>query len=83
MGTLNNETTKSQNKAIRSHLLRFGEIDKKTAIAICDSERLGARIWDIRHDEDLPLDIETVRVTKKNRFGHPTTYAVYRLRKEV
>lgn len=77
MGTLANETTKSQCRAIRKHLLEHGEIDKPTALSICDCERLGARIFDIRHDPKDPMSIRTERRTKTNRYGHYVSYAVY------
>ena len=79
MGTLNNEQTRTQLSAIRAHLLEHGFIDKPTALEICDCDRLGARIWDIRHDPVDPLNIVTERRTKKNRFGNTVEYAVYRL----
>lgn len=82
MGTLTNDTTRSQLAAIREHLLTYGKIDKPTALEICDCDRLGARIWDIRNDAVDPLDIVTEIQTKTNRFGHPVRYAVYRLAKE-
>ena len=77
MGTLTNETTLTQNNMIREHLLHFGEIDKKAALMICDCDRISARIWDLRHI--YGMNIETVRVTKKNRFGHAETHAIYKL----
>ena len=82
MGTLKNETTRSQIAAIRRHLVRYGCIDKFTALFICDCDRLGARIWDLRNDPDEPLDIVTDYGVKKNRYGHKTRFAIYRLRKE-
>lgn len=81
MGTLKSETTRTQLAILREHLLTYGEIDKPTAMRLCDCDRLGARVWDMRNDPDDPLDIETIRKTKLNRLGHPTTYAVYRLRR--
>ena len=80
MGTLVNETTRTQNAAIQEHLLEYGEIDKPTALEICDCDRLGARIWELRHR--YGMNIRTEHKTKKNRFGHTTRYAVYRLIKE-
>ena len=82
MGTLVNETTGTQLREIRHQLETFGWIDKRTALEICDCDLLGARIWDLRHDPLDPMNIETVRETKKNRFGHAVQYAVYRLVKE-
>ncbi len=79
MSTLANETVRSQNAAIRAHLMRYGEIDKPTALAICDCDRLGARIWDLRRDAKNPLNIVTEYAEKKNRFGHTARFAVYKL----
>lgn len=77
MATLTNEQTMTQCNAIADWLVEHGEIDKPTALVLCDCDRLGARIWDLRHK--LGMNIETKTVTKKNRFGHVTNYAVYRL----
>lgn len=82
MGTLVDETTKTQEEAIRKHLLKYGWIDKRVALHICDCDRLGARIWDIRHDPVSPMKIETVKRGKKNRYGHIARYAEYHLVKE-
>ena len=68
-----------QLRAIREHLLQTGWIDKPTALMICDCDRLGARIWDLRHDPIDPLKITTDIRTKTNRFGNTVRYAVYRL----
>jgi len=73
--TLNNEQTRSQLREIRQHLLEYGTIDKPTALELCDCDRLGARVYDLRA-QGMP--IKTVLKTKKNRFGHLTTYAVYK-----
>lgn len=81
MGTLKDETTRSQLEAIRKHLLSYGWIDKPQALEICGCERLGARIWDLRHDKDDPMEIETGWRIFRNRYGHSTRVAVYRLRK--
>ena len=82
MGTLVNETTRSQLREIRAYLLTYGWIDKPKALELCDCDRLGARVWDLRHDPVDPMEIETVMRTKINRFGHQTRYAEYRLVKE-
>lgn len=79
MGTLINDTTQTQLQEIRQQLMLHGWIDKRTALEICDCDRLGARIYDLRHDPVAPMNIETVRESKKNRFGHLVQYAVYRL----
>ena len=80
MGTLVNESTINQNNIIRAHLLTHGWIDKKTALAICDCERISARIYDLRHD--YGMDITTERVEGVNRFGHREVHALYRLKQE-
>lgn len=76
MGTLKNETTQTQLAILREYLILHREIDKPTARRLCDCDRLGARMYDLRAEG---MNIVTVRKTKKNRLGHPTTYAVYRL----
>jgi hypothetical protein len=82
MGTLVNENTRSQCQAIRKHLEEHGWIDRDTSRAICDCDRISARIWDLKNDPVNPMNIETVMKTKKNRFGHTTRYAEYRLVRE-
>ena len=76
-----NEQTRSQLREIRRHLLEYGWIDKPTALEICDCDRLGARIWDLRHDPIDPMEIETVTREKRNRLGHTVRFAVYRVAK--
>lgn len=81
MSTLTNAQTMTQNAAIREHLLEYGFIDKPTALDLYDCDRLGARVWDLRHQYNM--DIRTDYKTKKNRMGHTVRYAVYHLvRKE-
>lgn len=75
---LDNNTTRSQLAAIRKHLRRYRKIDAHTAREICGCERLGARIWDLRA---AGWEIETEYVEGKNRYGHYTRFAVYRLRR--
>lgn len=78
--SLLNLATSTQLREIRRHLKRHRWIDKYIAMAICDCDRLSARIWDLRHDPVDPLDIETVYVEGKNRYGHYVRYARYHLR---
>ena len=68
MGTLVNETTATQKRAIREHLERFGYIDRDIAMELCDCDALRSRISDLRHDPVAPMNIETVWKTKKNRY---------------
>lgn len=79
MSTLSNAATRTQNSEIRAHLIRYREIDKPTAMEICDCDRLGARVFDLRHDPIAPMNIVTVYRIKKNRYGHNVRYAVYKL----
>ena len=81
MSTLQNERTMSQITAIREHLNEYGWIDKPTALEICDCDRLGARIWDLRNL--WGMEIATEMRSKRNRFGHETRYAVYHYEKGV
>ena len=80
MATLDNETTRTQKQIIREYLLTYGQIDKPTAMRICECDRLGARIFDLRRSG---MDIVTVIKHKRNRLGHNTPYAVYELRREA
>ena len=84
MGTLVNDTTRSQLTAIRSQLETVGYIDHKTSLELCDCDALRSRISDLRNDRDDPMDIETVWDTKQNRYGHTVRYAKgYRLVREA
>lgn len=80
MGELVNKQTINQNAIIRAHLITHGWIDKKTALAICDCERISARIYDLRHK--YGMNIVTEHVTGRNRFGHIERHARYRLYQE-
>ncbi len=79
MGTLVNETTRSQLMEIRRHLETHGKIDRNTALRLYECDALRSRISDLRHDPVAPMNIETVWTTKKNKYGHTTNYASYRL----
>ncbi len=81
MGTIANEAIKTQLAAIRTQLIEEGYIDKPIAVELCDCDRRGARIWDLRHR--FGMDIVTEKKTKKNRYGHTVNYAVYRLGKDA
>lgn len=81
MGTLKNNTTASQLAAIRKHLRRYRKIDVRTAREQYGCERLGARIWQLRHDPLDPMEIVTDYAEGTNRYGHHVRYAVYRLRR--
>ncbi len=76
-GTLVNETTTAQLANIRAHLERYGVIGAREARDLYGCERLGARIWDLRHMPDGGMNIRTERVKTKNRFGQRCIYALY------
>lgn len=82
MGTLVNGTTMSQLRDIRKHLETHGQIDRDTALMLYECDALRSRISDLRHDPVDPMNIETVWKTKKNKYGHTTNYASYRLVRE-
>ena len=66
----------SQVKLIAEHLIKYGSISSIEAIELFGCTRLSARIWDLRH-EGWPISSEMA--TTKNRYGHTTNVAVYRL----
>lgn len=80
-GALSNEAVAAQWSAIRTRLMEFKYIDRDIALEICDCDRLGARIYDLRHK--FGMSIRTEYRTKKNRFGHTVRYAVYVPEKEA
>lgn len=65
-----------QKDRILRHLLDQGSITQWEAIRDYGIMRLGARIWDLKHDG---YKIETERETSVNRYGERTAYARYRL----
>ena len=82
MGSLENETTATQRRAIRHHLETYGYIDKFVALDLYDCDALRSRISELRHDPVEPMNIKTVFKTKKNKYGHSTTYGTYHLIRE-
>lgn len=72
------EKTPSQNDLILNHLMEHPNgITPAEAYELYGCMRLSARISDLRKDL---YEIETIQVTKKNRYGHTTNFARYRLR---
>lgn len=59
----------SQNKLIKDHLIRTGQIDAITALKKYGCFRLAARIFDIKN--------EGLNITKKNVRHQGKTFAVY------
>jgi hypothetical protein len=82
MGPLENEMTATQRRFIREHLEKFGSIDKFTALELYDCDALRSRISELRHDAADPMPIKTVFKSKKNKYGHTTTYGTYHLIRE-
>lgn len=65
-----------QTEKILRHLREIGVITPMEAMAQYGIMRLGARIWDLKHQG---YDIRTTYVTGKNRYGEVTHWASYRL----
>ena len=65
-----------QKDRILRHLEDQGSITQWEAIRDYGIMRLGARIWDLKHDGH---NIVTERETSVNRYGEKTAYARYRL----
>lgn len=66
----------TQAEMILKHLEQFGAIDPMVALKEYGVMRLGARIWDLKHDGN---NIKSQTVRYKNRFGQPRHYSVYTL----
>ena len=67
----------NQKKAILEHLQKYGRItDAEAFTAKMKCRRLGARIYDLRHEG---YNIITDKGESVNEFGHRVCYAIYRL----
>lgn len=66
---------KSKEKILR-HLEQHGSITALEAMQEYGIMRLGARIWDLRHEGH---GITSELVAGQNRYGEPTRYAKYTL----
>lgn len=70
------EQKMTQRDMIREHLQRFGSIEPLTALSQYGCYRLGAVIFNLRHDEGL--NIETKIVEAKSKItGRPVMFANY------
>ena len=76
MITEENKNSKSHIELIREHLIKYGSISSIEAIELFGCTRLSARISDLRK-RGWPITSEMA--TAKNRYGHTTNYAVYRM----
>ena len=69
--------TMTQKKAILEHLQKYGRItDAEAYTGKMKCRRLGARIWDLRHEG---YNIITDKGESVNEYGHTVRYAIYRL----
>lgn len=66
----------SQVKLIAAHLIQYGSISSIEAIELFGCTRLSARISDLRK---AGWPITTDIATGKNRYGHTSNFAVYRM----
>ena len=66
----------SQEKLIADHLVKYGSISTWEAIQLYGCTRLPARISDLR-SKGWP--IKTDLAQSKNRYGHNSNFAVYRM----
>ena len=68
----------TQNEKVLRHLKEIGSITSWEAIREYGITRLSAKIYDLRKQG---YDIDSERVTAKNRFGESCTFAKYFLKK--
>lgn len=76
MATLKTESTKSQNRRVAEHLLKYREINPVQAKTLYGCMRLAARILDLRRGG---VKIITDKKSFKNAAGNNVSFAVYRL----
>lgn len=67
----------TQNDAVLAYMRRHGSITPLQALDDLGIMRLGARIWDLRHDGHR---INAAMEQGTNRHGEPVRYARYTLR---
>jgi hypothetical protein len=65
---------------VLEHLKTYGSITPLEAQELYGIMRLGARIWDLRHDSGVKIKKETKR--SKNRYGASVHFASYRLEEQ-
>jgi hypothetical protein len=70
-------TIESQNIKIKNHLLEGKEITSLDALRLFDCLRLSARIHNLRHDYELPIE------TKWGRSLHRKRFAIYYIKKKL
>lgn len=67
----------NQTDKIKRHLETFGRISSREAYEEYGIMRLGARIWELRHEHGM--NIEKTMKSALNRFGEPAHYAEYKV----
>lgn len=70
---------KTQQEAIKLHLLKYGQITSFEAIQNYGATRLAMHIHVFRNQG---MNIETFKVSKPNRYGTISTFANYKLVKK-
>lgn len=70
----------TQNEKVIRHMRDFGSITALDAMTEYGIMRLASRISDIKQ---LGYSVEKTTVTGRNRYGEPTHYASYSLRRET
>lgn len=64
----------TQSERILQYMRDYGSITAHDAMREFGCMRLGARIWDLKHDGH---DIRTTFESAKNRYGDKVSYARY------
>lgn len=64
----------TQKEKIIDHLKKHGSITDLDAYRLYAIRRLGARIWDLKHEG---FNIISQNTKDKNRFGQPTRFVTY------
>lgn len=64
----------TQTDRIMNHLQHIGPISGREAMDLYGIQRLGARIWDLRH---AGVEIHDQMVEGKNRYGETVRYKEY------
>ena len=64
----------TQKEKIIEHLKKHGSITDLDAYRLYAIRRLGARIWDLKHEG---FKITSQNTKEKNRFGQTTHFATY------
>lgn len=70
----------TQCERVLEHLKTYGSITPLEAQERYGIMRLGARVWELRHENGVKIRKETK--TEKNRYGEMTHFANYRLEDE-